>query len=176
MSCGADGSMRRSSAVGTSANCPFLSSHKANTPRFRYIYPAVLRKRMSDAWNEDVTTWWLPEDERPQCPTFIRQIREFLEYRATIPQDAFTEDVRDMKGLFNAMSIEDPEQREMKSTGTTNSDDFIDLGAFGGGEGGLSFESSPDVSWQDGLQSTESLGYYSAPGPGMSHNLDFVNP
>jgi len=104
---------------------------------------------MSDAWNEDVTRWWLPEDEGPPCPPILQHIREFIDYRATIPQDTLTEDVRDMKGLFNAMSIEDPETRETKSTGTNTSEDTTDLGIFNGGFDSMSFESSPEMSWTD---------------------------
>jgi len=129
---------------------------------------------MSDAWNVDVTHWWLPEGEGQQCPPILRSIRDFIDYRATIPQDTLTEDVRDMKGLFHAMSIEDPEARETKSTGTHASDDFIDLDTFGGGVDTMSFDSSPDLSWHDFQNgaSTESLAFI----PGYSQDQQLHHP
>ncbi|GIZ48174.1 hypothetical protein CKM354_001124700 [Cercospora kikuchii] len=46
------------------------------------IYPEIFRKRMGDAWSEDVSRWWLPNDEG--YPATIRAIREFVQYRATL--------------------------------------------------------------------------------------------
>lgn len=106
---------------------------------FRYLYPTALRKRLSDVWGEDVTRWWLPNDEG--YPTILQAIREFLEYRALAPQDNVATDLRDMKGLFSALSLEDAETREGKSTSTAGTDS--DRFEFWGGEPG--FDSSPDM-------------------------------
>lgn len=73
----------------------------------RYIYPASLRKRMSDIWNVDVTHWWLPNDEG--FPPMIRALRDFIDFRANSAAkqpDAKDVDVRDMAGIFKTMSLE----------------------------------------------------------------------
>lgn len=116
---------------------------------FRYIYPAALRKRMSDVWDEDVTSWWLPNDE--SYPEILRAIREFIEYRASAPQDVVATDLRDMKGLFSALSLDDAVTREGRSSSTagTDSDRFEMLGSTLGESQFGGFESSPDMqSWQ----------------------------
>lgn len=74
----------------------------------RYIYPANLRERMSDLWGEDVTHWWLPNDEG--YPDIIRTIRDFIQYRAGEPTDAAGADVRDMSGIFREMNVREGEQ------------------------------------------------------------------
>ena len=48
--------------------------------QFSYIYPASLRKRMSDIWGVDVTGWWLPNDEG--YPPVLRALRDFIDFRA----------------------------------------------------------------------------------------------
>ncbi|KAI7458194.1 hypothetical protein KC351_g18273 [Hortaea werneckii] len=73
-----------------------------------YIYPANLRERMSDLWGEDVTHWWLPNNEG--YPDIIRTIRDFIQYRAGEPTDAAGADVRDMSGIFREMNVREGEQ------------------------------------------------------------------
>lgn len=121
---------------------PYVKEMEKLTRR-RYIYPAALRKRMSDVWNEDVTRWWLPNEEG--YPPILRSIREFIDYRTRVPQDTASEDLRDMKGLFSAMSMEDSDtkDKESKSSGTTGSDLVLDFGQ----EEFLRWESSPDMKW-----------------------------
>jgi hypothetical protein len=50
-----------------------------------YIYPATLRMRMSELWSEDVSKWWLPNNEG--FHDVLQIIREFIDYRATRPTD-----------------------------------------------------------------------------------------
>lgn len=40
---------------------------------------------MSELWCEDVTEWWLPNNEG--YPTSIKTVREFIAYRASKPAD-----------------------------------------------------------------------------------------
>jgi hypothetical protein len=71
-----------------------------------YIYPASLRKRMSDLWGVDVTHWWLPNDEG--YPPILRALRDFIDFRAINAAkelQAKDADVRDMAGIFKTMSI-----------------------------------------------------------------------
>lgn len=72
-----------------------------------YIYPASLRKRMSDLWNVDVTHWWLPNDEG--FPPMIRALRDFIDFRSMSSAkqpDHKDLNVRDMAGIFRTMSLE----------------------------------------------------------------------
>jgi len=107
---------------------------------------------MSDFWNVDVTTWWLPSHESPQCPQLVRQIRDFIDYRATIPRDTLTANLRDMKGLLIAMDYLELKDEEGKGsrrhTGTHASDENVDLAALGSGEE-VELDSPPDMSWYD---------------------------
>lgn len=66
---------------------------------------------MSDLWNEDVTHWWLPNDEG--FPDIIRSIRDFVEYRAGVPTDAVGADVRNMSGIFRDMHVHEPDHADL---------------------------------------------------------------
>ncbi|SMR52759.1 unnamed protein product [Zymoseptoria tritici ST99CH_1E4] len=70
-----------------------------------YMYPVTLRLRMSELWGEDVSTWWLPNDEG--FHGVIRIIRDFIDYRATRPTDEWTTGLRDMSGIFRSLKIEE---------------------------------------------------------------------
>jgi hypothetical protein len=50
-----------------------------------YIYPATMRLRLTELWSEDVSKWWLPNNEG--FHGVIQIIREFIDYRATRPTD-----------------------------------------------------------------------------------------
>ena len=60
---------------------------------------------MTDHWNEDVTHWWLPNDQG--YPSTIRTIRDFVEYRATRPTDAWTTGISNMSGIFRSLNIDE---------------------------------------------------------------------
>lgn len=90
---------------------------------------------MSDMWNEDVTRWWLPNDE--DFPPIIQEIRQFIEFRAQIPKDTVSEDLRDMRGLFNTLSMEDSDTPRSRGTDS----DLVDFNA----DGSVQWESSPDL-------------------------------
>ncbi|KAK5138158.1 hypothetical protein LTR08_004853 [Meristemomyces frigidus] len=100
-----------------------------------YIYPPTLRERMTGLWGEDVTHWWLPNDEG--YPVIIRAIRAFIDYRARMPPDAWAEDVRDMSGIFRSLNLDD----------TVVPDELQEIGTDSDAKGELSthWESSPDT-------------------------------
>lgn len=117
-----------------------------------------MRQRMTGIWGVDVTRWWLPNDEG-YLPV-LQAIREFGDYRARIPADSVATDLRDMKGLFNALSLEgDSADRESRGTGT-DSDQF-DYGL----DGQQLYDSSPDLNWMNANLPEETYG--SEYGPGM---------
>lgn len=83
----------------------------------RYIYPTTFQKRMTDLWGVDVTHWWLPNDE--SYPSTIRALREFVEYRATRPSDAWTTGISNMSGVFRTLGIDDHGYSDdLRSAGT----------------------------------------------------------
>lgn len=106
-----------------------------------YIYPATLRKRMSELWGDDVTRWWLPNDEG--YPPMVRAIREFVEYRARLPSDAWGADVRDMNGIFRTMNVSDDQSipDDLKGMGTDS--DTLENSM----DPSLTWESSPENAW-----------------------------
>ncbi|CAK4031833.1 Adhesion and hyphal regulator 1 [Lecanosticta acicola] len=92
----------------------------ADIERLGYIYPATYRTRMTELWGEDVSRWWLPNEE--SYPSTIRTIREFVEYRATRPTDMWTTDIRNMKGMFRNLNIEEQGvSDELRNAGTDRS-------------------------------------------------------
>ncbi|KAH7382509.1 hypothetical protein DE146DRAFT_230062 [Phaeosphaeria sp. MPI-PUGE-AT-0046c] len=70
-----------------------------------YIYSDVLRNRMLESMGEGPSDWWLPEDEG--CPRIIRTIKDFIKERTTAPKDQVSDDLREMRGIFNSLTISD---------------------------------------------------------------------
>ncbi|KAF2163946.1 hypothetical protein M409DRAFT_68192 [Zasmidium cellare ATCC 36951] len=88
--------------------------------RLGYIYQASYRKRMTDIWGEDMSHWWLPNDEG--YLSTIRTVRDFVEYRATKPRDPWAVGIRDMSGIFRTLNIEEQGvSDDMRSAGTDGS-------------------------------------------------------
>lgn len=68
-----------------------------------YTYPQSLKDKLAELWSEDVTQWWLPNEEGySPC---IKSIREFMAHRVQAPRDVRDVDVRDMNGVFRDMSL-----------------------------------------------------------------------
>lgn len=63
---------------------------------------------MSEAWGVDVTHWWLPNDDG-YLP-ILQQIRAFIEYRTTPPQDRTSERLREMAGIFETLKLDKLDQ------------------------------------------------------------------
>ena len=49
--------------------------------------------------------WWLPKDEG--YPPIVRSIRKFVAERSSAPKDLPTEDLRDMKAIFEKLNLAD---------------------------------------------------------------------
>jgi hypothetical protein len=49
--------------------------------------------------------WWLPNDEG--CPPIIRSIKDFIKERTMAPKDQVSDDLREMRGIFNSLNISD---------------------------------------------------------------------
>ncbi|KAF2433590.1 hypothetical protein EJ08DRAFT_60436 [Tothia fuscella] len=121
-----------------------------------YTYPTTLRVRMEQLWSIDLSEWWLPNREGQ--PPMLRQIRKFM---TTKPIDEKGEDLRDMKGILMALSLDtsSPEiaqqnpggadrpvlsrQSSSKAQATSaHSDGLITASAFHNTHGG-----SPEYDW-----------------------------
>lgn len=70
-----------------------------------YIYSDVLRSRMLTSMGVGPSDWWLPDDEA--CPPMIRSIKDFIKDRTLAPRDQVSDDLREMRGIFNTMTIGD---------------------------------------------------------------------
>jgi hypothetical protein len=77
---------------------------QANGPH-SYIYSDVLRNRMLESMGAGPSDWWLPNDEA--CPPIIRSIKDFIKDRTTAPKDQVSNDLREMRGIFNSLTISD---------------------------------------------------------------------
>lgn len=105
-----------------------------------YIYPAKVREHMSELWKEDVSHWWLPNDEG--YPPIIRAIRDFIDIREHLPTDEFGADVRDMNGIFRSLRVEEQAIPEDLLGMGTDSDSFDPSK-----DPNMQWESSPEQEW-----------------------------
>lgn len=60
---------------------------------------------MLESMGEGPSDWWLPNDEA--CPPIIRTIKDFIKERTTAPKDQVSDDLREMRGIFNSLTISD---------------------------------------------------------------------
>lgn len=140
-----------------------------------YVYPATYRTRMAQAWNADVSDWWLPNEEGR--PPLIRHIREFIADRSAIPKGSKEEDVMEMKGVFNALNLSNsssPEsyhgpsrepaphlRRTASDPAPTGKQSNLDIGRFGGAaardgeDDTMIYHNSPEFAWGYEQQSWE---------------------
>lgn len=83
-----------------------------------YIYSSSLRNRLLGMWGLEHSDWWLPNDEN--CPRIIRSIKDFITDRTTKPKDQTSEDLREMRGVFNTLTISDSPISDNSSTTPTS--------------------------------------------------------
>ncbi|TKX18345.1 fungal specific transcription factor domain-containing protein 74 [Elsinoe australis] len=128
-----------------------------------YVYPPSFRTRMSNLWSADVNNWWLDDDEL--LLPILRQIREFINDRTLNPETTQSISLREMRAIFEAMTVEEGDTRAGGSAGSVGpgvegefdfgmggmegSSDRIEAGSWGMG-------SSPDVDW--GLVTSGEVG------------------
>jgi hypothetical protein len=60
---------------------------------------------MLESMGAPPSDWWLPNDEA--CPPIIRSIKDFIKERTTAPKDQVSDDLREMRGIFNSLTISD---------------------------------------------------------------------
>jgi hypothetical protein len=65
-----------------------------------------------------MSEWWLP-NEKP--PSVVKQIREFISERQNIPQDTKSASVREMRGIFNTLSLSDASSPESVASPSSGS-------------------------------------------------------
>ncbi|KAH8709980.1 hypothetical protein GQ44DRAFT_627404 [Phaeosphaeriaceae sp. PMI808] len=70
-----------------------------------YIYSDVLRNRMLESMGSGPSDSWLPNDEG--CPAIIRSIKDFIKERTQAPKDQVSDDLREMRGIFNSLTMSD---------------------------------------------------------------------
>jgi hypothetical protein len=96
---------------------------------------------MSGHWGVDVNRWWLENDEG--YPKVVRALRDFVAYRASMPKDSVTADVRDMSGIFRAMNMSADHGLPDDLKGSTTDSDAFDPTL----DPSMDFESSPEQPW-----------------------------
>jgi hypothetical protein len=65
-----------------------------------------------------MSEWWLP-NEKP--PSVVKQIREFIMERQNINQDTKSTSVREMRGIFNTLSLSDASSPESVASPSSGS-------------------------------------------------------
>ncbi len=113
-------------------------------PSCSFIYQPSFRTRLAELWGEDVSHWWLPNEEG--LPPLIKSIREFVDRHPTVPRDKTSEDVRDMRGLFTALNLDDSSSsptESKRSEGRAESFDSVTTGGIDHSFGNMELR-SPD--------------------------------
>jgi hypothetical protein len=157
-------------------------SDRPNSLPSRYTFTKSYRDKMSDHWGLDLTHWWLPDNE--EFPRMLRTIRSLVLDRSEgPPKDKVSEDLRDMRGIFFSLSLDDSARTPTTPSSTDSASrgkekvTFVTPGApasaMGQGtgvEGGYSAAlewdmgedlsrqlESPDISW---AYETQGQGYF----------------
>ena len=60
---------------------------------------------MLESMGETPSDWWLPDDEA--CPPIIRSVKDFIKDRTTAPKDQLSDDLREMRGVLNSLTLSD---------------------------------------------------------------------
>ncbi|MCJ1295367.1 hypothetical protein MMC34_006929 [Xylographa carneopallida] len=76
-----------------------------------YIYPSTFRTKIAELWAlPEIEHWWLPHEEG--YPPIIKSIRAFIEERTRAPRDQGSEDVRNIKGMFAKLGLDDTSPKD----------------------------------------------------------------
>ena len=79
---------------------------------------------MATLWSmPEVEHWWLPSDEG--YPAVVRSIRSFVEERASQPHDSPSTDLKDIKGIFSAMKLDEPDTPSLLANQPGLDDPFV---------------------------------------------------
>jgi hypothetical protein len=80
----------------------------------RYIWPIVIRQRLEAMWNVDLSKWWFPDVST--APPVILALREFIDGRVAPLVDDKSEALREMRGIFQSLSLSEPSTPESATT------------------------------------------------------------
>jgi hypothetical protein len=67
----------------------------------------------------DLSSWWLPGNK--DAPNVILSIRDFTAERMSIHKDDKSENVREMRGIFNTLSLSDASSPESMQSPSSSS-------------------------------------------------------
>jgi hypothetical protein len=82
---------------------------------------------MLESMGAGPSDWWFPNDEG--CPPIIRSIKDFIKDRTSMPKDPVSDDLREMRGIFNSLTISD----SPSSDTMTHTSNDVGLAAMAGG-------------------------------------------
>ncbi|KAA8571972.1 hypothetical protein EYC84_001913 [Monilinia fructicola] len=97
-----------------------------------FIQTLAFRSKMAELFRDNSCMhWWLPNDE--MYHPIIRSIRKFVEDRTSLPKNAESKDVQDMKAVFSAMDVSDQSDcsPQMTSKGKSTASD-VDVASSSG--------------------------------------------
>jgi hypothetical protein len=85
-------------------------------------------------WNVDLSQWWLPD--LSTAPPIILSLREFIDGRVAPLADDKSEALREMRGIFQALSLSEPSTPESVTTpGSTGGGPTSNISLRGGAMG-----------------------------------------
>lgn len=97
-----------------------------------FIQTFAFRSKMAELFRDNSCMhWWLPNDE--MYHPIIRSIRRFVKDRTSLPKNAESKDVQDMKAVFSAMDVSDQSDGspQMTSKGKSAATDVDIAGSSG---------------------------------------------
>jgi hypothetical protein len=79
-----------------------------------YIWPNSIRTHLETIWNLDINQWWLSDIST--APAMVLSLRQFINERVAPLSDEQSEALRDMRGMFKALSFSEPGTPESVTT------------------------------------------------------------
>src|ERR1700753_4127194 len=93
----------------------------------------------------DLSSWWLPGNEG--APNVILSIRDFAAERMNILKDDKSENLREIRGIFNTLSLSDASSPESVQSPSSSSNARGTSDKRSPDDSSLHIQESPDFSW-----------------------------
>jgi len=110
------------------------------------VFPASIRAKLEALWNVDLSTWWLPGNEG--APPVMLAIREFTAERIKNYNDDKSDNIRELRGIFNTLNLSDASSPEsMQSPSSSSNVRGTSDKRSPGNDSHLQAQGSPDSPW-----------------------------
>ena len=105
----------------------------------------------------DLSSWWLPDKET--APPVILEIRKFTEERMSVHKDDKSENLREMRGIFNTLNLSDSSSPESMQSPSSSSNTRGTSDKRSPPEDLLHAQESPGTTWNTYESHQQQQGY-----------------